>query len=150
MYIFVLFHFVTRSMKIGEKFSRNASQRFCSHIQFLGVVSRDSLGKLISCQRASQLATRITKTGAGSGNTRARFASGGARIREKNISIYLKTRIKSLKTFLSPSAFISLPFFQFFLFSNFQPSFADNHHGGVTRSDNRVTWRNEGILEIAL
>lgn len=122
-------------LKIGDEFSRNASQRFCTHIQFLGVVSRDTLGKLISCQRASQLATRITKTTAGSGgtrNTRARFAPGGARIRGKNISIYLKTRVKSLNFSFAFIPTISLPFFPFFLpFSNFQPSF--------TRSWNRVS-----------
>lgn len=100
-------------LKIGDEFSRNASQRFCTHIQFLGVVSRDTLGKLISCQRASQLATRITKTTAGSGgtrNTRARFAPGGARIRGKNISIYLKTRQVSKLFFRLPLLFLPFPF----------------------------------------
>lgn len=73
---FVPFHFVTRPIvsarglelairfttnwKLATSFHENSSQRFRSHIQLLGVVSRrDCLGKLISCQ---QLATRITKT----------------------------------------------------------------------------------------
>lgn len=140
-------------LKIGDEFSRNASQRFCTHIQFLGVVSRDTLGKLISCQRASQLATRITKTTAGSGgtrNTRARFAPGGARIRGKNISIYLKTRVKSLNfsfafrfySYHFPSFLPVLPPLLKF------PTIVHTKLEPVWR--NRITWRNEGILEIAL
>lgn len=100
-------------LKIGDDLSRKLESTFpFAYPVARRCLSRDCLGKLISCQRASQLATRITKTEAVHITLGLALHFGGTRIRGADISIHLKNPVSSPVNFSFYLPFI-IPFSKF-------------------------------------
>lgn len=98
-------------LKIGDEFSRKLESTFpLAYPVARRCLSRDCLGKLISCQRASQLATRVTEAVHITLGLALHF--GGTRIRGADISIHLKNPVSSPVNFSFYLPFI-IPFSKF-------------------------------------